>query len=88
MVASSNATSWEWLLHFGCMTHIAGRQSMFITYTEYPPKMEKVKGYDGVTSFASGYGGVRLICPLPDGKTKTIILQDVVHMPGSFNFNS
>jgi len=58
---------------------------MFITYSEYPPNTKKVKGYNGVTSFASGYGSVRLTCPLPDGKTETIILQDVVHLPGSFN---
>ena len=45
-------------------------------------------GYNGVTSFASGYGSVRLICQLPDGKTETIILQEVVHLPGSFNLIS
>jgi len=28
---------------------------------------------------------VRLICQLPEGKTETIILQQVVHLPGSFN---
>jgi hypothetical protein len=61
---------------------------MFITYTEYPPNTNKVKGYNGVTSFASGYGSVRLICQLPDGKTETIILQDVLHLPGSFNLIS
>jgi len=43
-----------------------------------------VKGYNGVTSFASGYGSVRLICQLPDGKTETIILHEVVHLPGLF----
>jgi hypothetical protein len=41
------------------MTHITGHQSMFITYTKYPPNMKKVKGYTGVSSFASGYGSVR-----------------------------
>jgi len=61
---------------------------MFITYTKYPPNRKKVKGYNGVTSFASGYGSVRLICQLPDGKTETIILQEVVHLPGSFNLIS
>jgi hypothetical protein len=61
---------------------------MFINYTEYPPNMKKVKGYNGVTSFASGYGSVRLTCQLPDGKTETIILQEVVHLPGSFNLIS
>jgi len=61
---------------------------MFITYTEYPPNTKKVKGYNGVTSFASGYGSVRLTCQLPDGKTETIILQEVVHLPGSFNLIS
>jgi hypothetical protein len=29
-----------------------------------------------------------LICQLPDGKTETIILQEVVHLPGSFNLIS
>ena len=61
---------------------------MFITYTEYPPNTKKVKGYNGVTSYASGYGSVRLICQLPDGKTDTIILQEVVHLPGLFNLIS
>ena len=61
---------------------------MFITYTEYPPNTNKVKGYNGVTSFASGYGSVRLICQLPEGRTETIILQEVVHLPGSFNLIS
>jgi hypothetical protein len=61
---------------------------MFITYTKYPPNTKKVKGYNGVTSFASGYGSVRLICQLADGKTETIILQEAVHLPGSFNLIS
>jgi hypothetical protein len=61
---------------------------MFITYTEYPPNTKKVKGYNGVTSFASGYGSVRFTCQLPDGKTITIILQEVMHLPGSFNLIS
>jgi len=61
---------------------------MFITYTEYPPNTKKVKGYNGVTSFASGYGSVRLISQLPDGKTETIIVQELVHLPGSFNIIS
>jgi len=47
-----------------------------------------VKGYNGVTSFASGYGSVRLTCQLPDGKTETIILQQVVHLPGLFHLIS
>ena len=61
---------------------------MFITYTDYPPNTKKVKGYNGLTSFASGYGSVGLTCQLPDGKTETIILQEVVHLPGSFNLIS
>jgi hypothetical protein len=61
---------------------------MFITYTEYPLNPKKVKGYNEVTSFASGYGSVRLTCQLPDGKTERIILQEVVHLPGSFNLIS
>jgi hypothetical protein len=47
--------------------------------------MKKVRGYNGVTSFAAGYGSVGLICQLPDGKMETILLQEVVHLPGSFN---
>jgi hypothetical protein len=58
---------------------------MFITYTAYPLNTNRVKRYNGVTSSASGYGNVRLICQLPDGKMETIILQEVVHLPGSFN---
>jgi hypothetical protein len=61
---------------------------MYITYTEYPLNTKKVMRYNGVTSYASGYGCVRLICQLPDGKTETIILQEVVHLPGSFNLIS
>jgi len=61
---------------------------MLITYSEYPPNMKKVKGYNAVTSFASEYGSVRLTCQLPDGNTETIILQEVVHLPGSFNLIS
>ena len=41
-----------------------------------------------VTSFASGYGSVRLTCQLPDGKTEMIILQEVVGLPASFNLIS
>jgi len=88
MVASSNASSSNWFIDCGCTTHISGHRSMFITYTEYPPNSEKVKEYNGVTSFESGYRSVRLICQLPDGKMETIILQEVVHLPGSFNLIS
>jgi len=88
MVASSNASFSDWFIDCGCTTHISGCPSMFITYTDYPPNTKKVKGYNGVTSFASGYGSVRLTCQLPDGNTETIILQEVVHLPGSFNLIS
>ena len=88
MVLSSNASSSDWFIDCGCTTHISGSRSMFITYTEYPANTKKVKGYNGVTLFASGYGSVRLICQLPDGKTETIILQEVVHLPVSFNLIS
>jgi len=88
MVASSNASSSDWFIDCGCTTHISGNQSMFISYTEYPPNTKKVKGYNGVTSFASRYGSVRLTCQLPDGKTEMIILQEVVHLPGLFNLIS
>jgi len=88
MVASSSCSSSDWFIDCGWTTHISGHRSMFITYTEYPPNTKKVKGYNRVTSFASGYGSVRLICPLPDGKTETIIPQEVVHLLGSFNLIS
>jgi len=58
MVASSSASSSVWFFDCGCTTHISGCRSMFITYTEYPPNTKKAKGYNGVTSFASGYGSV------------------------------
>jgi len=44
MVASSNASSSDWFIDCGCTTHISGRRSMFITYTEYSPNTKKVKG--------------------------------------------
>jgi len=85
MVASSTASSSDWFIDCRCTTHISGGQSIIITYTEYPPDRKMMKGYIGVTSFASGYGSVRLICQLRDGRTETIILQEVVHLLGSFN---
>jgi len=88
MVGSSSASSSDWFIDCGCTTHISSRRPMFITYTEYPPNTKKVKGYNGVTSFASGYGSAGLIYQLPDGRTETIILQEVVHLPGSFNLIS
>jgi hypothetical protein len=88
MGASSNASSRDWFIDCGWATHVSGCGSMFNTYTKYPPNTKKVKGYNGVTLFTSRYGNVRLICQLPDGKTETIILQEVVHLPGSFNLIS
>jgi hypothetical protein len=88
MVASSSASSSDWFIDCGCMTHISDHRAMFITYTKYAPNTKKVKGYNGVTSFASGYGSVMLTSQLPAGKTGTIILQEVVHLPGSFSLIS
>jgi len=88
MVASSSASSRDWFIDCGCMTHISGHRSIFITYTEYPPNTRKVKGSNGLTLFTSGCGSVRFIWQLPDGKTETIILQDAVHLLGSFNLIS
>jgi hypothetical protein len=88
MVASSSASPSDWFINCGCTTNISGHRSMFITYTEYPLNTKTVKGYNWATSFASGYGSIRLSCQLPDGKTETIILQEVVHLPGSFNLIS
>jgi hypothetical protein len=58
---------------------------MFITYTGYSPNTMTVKRDNGVTPVAFGFGSVRLICHLPDGKTEMIGLQEVVHLKGSFN---
>jgi hypothetical protein len=44
-----------------------------------------VKGYNAVASFASGYESARFIRQLPDGDIVTTLLQDVVHLLGSFN---
>jgi hypothetical protein len=88
MVAVASASSSDWFIDCGYMTQISAHRIMFITYTEYPPNMKKVMGYDGVISFASGYGSVRLSCQRPDQKTETIILQEVVHLPESFNLIS
>jgi hypothetical protein len=67
------------------ITSIKNYWMVGITYTEYSPNTNKVKGHNWVTSFASGYGSVRLICQLPDGKMETIIVQEVVHLPRSVN---
>jgi len=88
MVASSNSSSSDWFIDYGCTTRISGCRAIIIAYTEYPPNTKDAKGHNGVTSFASRYGSVRLIFQLPDGKTETIILQEVVHLPGSFNLIS
>jgi len=88
MVANSNPSSSVCFIVCGWTTHISARRSMFITCTEYHLNPKKVQGWNGITSFSSGYGGVRLICRLPDGKRDTIIPQDVVQLPGSFNLIS
>jgi len=44
MVASSNALSSDWFINCWCTTHISGHRSMFITYTQYLPNTNKVKG--------------------------------------------
>jgi len=88
MEAKSNASSSDWFIKSGSTTPNTGCWSMFITSTKYPPNMKEVKGYNGVTSFASGYGSVRLTCQLPDRKTQPIIVQEMVHLPGSFNLIS
>jgi len=88
MAASLKASSSDWFIHSGCTTHISGRRSMFITYTKYLLNTQTGKGYDGVTSFESGYGNVRLTWQLPDGKTEMMILQEVVNLPGLFTLIS
>jgi hypothetical protein len=44
MVASSSASCSDWFIDCGYTTHISGHQSMFITYTKYPPNTNTVKG--------------------------------------------
>jgi len=88
MVVSSTASSSYLFIDCGCTTHISGCRSTLITYTEQPPSTNEVQWYNGVTWFASGNGSVRLLCQLPDGRTETIILQEVVHLPGLFKFIS
>jgi hypothetical protein len=85
MVVNSNASSGDWFIDCGCTTQIADHRSMFITYTQYPLSTKLVKGYNGVTLFASRYEGVRLIWQVPDENTETIRLQEVAYLPGSFN---
>jgi len=88
MAVSSNASSSGWFIDCRCKTHISGHGSMFSTYTKLPAKTNQEKGHTNVISFASGYGSIRLICELPDGKTETIILQEVVHSRVLFNLIS
>jgi len=88
MVAGSKASSCDWFINCGCTTHVSSRRSIFSTYTKSSQNTKKVKGYNGVTSFGSSYGCVGLLCQLPDGETETIILQEVVHLPGSFQLIS
>jgi len=85
MAASSTAVSSDWFIDCACRTDISGHHWMFFTFTESPPNTKKVRGYNCVILFASRYRSVGLICQLPDWKTLTIILQEVVHLPGSFN---
>ena len=64
MVASRIASSSNWCISCGYMTRMSGRRSMFITYTEYSLNTKQVKGYNGVTLFASGDGSDWLIYQL------------------------
>jgi len=88
IVASSNVSSSDWFIDCGCTTPIFGDRSIFITNTVHSPNSKQLKEYNVVKSFTSGYGSVRLIRQLPDGKLETIILQEVVHLPGSLNLIS
>jgi hypothetical protein len=85
IVYCSRVASSDLLIDCGCTTDISGCHSLFITYRAYPPNTEMVQGYNGVTTFASRYGNIRLICKLPDGQMEMIKLQEVVHLLGSFN---
>jgi len=85
MAASSNALWNDWFLDCRCTIYISGHQSIFISYTNYPPTMRKVMDSNRVISFASGYGSVRLICQLPDGMMEITILHAVVLLFELFN---
>jgi hypothetical protein len=87
-VVSSTASLRDSVIDCRCTTHIWGHHLMFITHTVYPPYTNKVKKYNKITSFASRYGNVRLIWQLPDGKMEMVIHQELVQLPGSFNFIS
>jgi hypothetical protein len=62
IVASSSTLSSDWFIDCGCTTHDSSSRSIFIIYTEYPPNPKNEKGYNGVKSFASGYGSIRFRC--------------------------
>jgi len=66
MAASSNASLCDWFIDSGCKTHNSDIQSMFSTYTKYPPNTMKVNRFNAVILSTSGYGSVRLIVQLPD----------------------
>lgn len=88
MVASRNASPSDWFINCESTTYFNSCRSMFITLTEYTANTKQVKGYIAVTLFASGVGSAWLISQLPYAKMEMIILQEVTHLPGSFNIIS
>ena len=78
----------EWFVDSSFSAHICGQREQFVNYTPYPPKTQLVRGFNGASEYAAGYGQVKLIAELPDGRQKTIVLAKVAHMLGSYNIIS
>ena len=85
---SGHLSALDWVVDGGCTRHLCGRRELFVSYTPYVTKQKKVRGFNGKEWFAAGYGNVRLMARLPDGETAVIILQDAIHLPGTFNLIS
>ena len=68
--------------------HICGQRDQFADYTPYPPETQLVRGFNGASEYAAGYGQIKLITRLPDGRQNSIVLSKVIHMPGSYNLIS
>lgn len=78
----------DWYVDGGCTTHICGDRAQFSHYTAYSPGSRKVKGFNNEETDIAGFGEVRLVSRLPDGRSEKIVLQNVLHQPGSFNLIS
>ena len=63
---SDKLTVPQWFVHGGCSAHICGPGELFVDYMPYPPETQPVRGFNGASDHAAGYGKVRLITRLPD----------------------